>query len=165
MPDFWGTTSHDLKYHKLRLELAGKRLLPLARQGEQGAIRSLLRVASEALKQGSPLPLNIGTFISLAIEDIANGVSLLKPFGLKRRRGERAALASIRARAFTRAYRVECFRAQGRSLEDSIFEVSEQDSASENTVKRDWKLNHRMAKREIDLQRKYLGNVISITQP
>lgn len=150
-----------LEFHGKRLELAESILLPKALSGEQWAIRNILLIVSDAISEGVMPPPTIADFLAKGLMGIADKTSLLTPFGLKRKRGERD-LTAIRARAFSRAYRVECFRHDGSTLDEAIGTVSSKDKAPEDTVKRDWKKNHLEAKRQIKLSMEHLGKVIRI---
>lgn len=151
-------------YHRLRLNLAEKTLLEKATKGELWAVQTLLRIVSEAIADGETLTPGIALFVSTALRKIWEGAKADDAFGIKRKRGEKDQRAA-RSRQFMLADAVERLRESGMTLEEARGNVHEKTDISENTIQKAWIKNHKEARRQIDLEKEYLGKVMPIILP
>ena len=151
---------------KRRLNIAEEYFLPKIAAGDGLAIRQLLSIIAETILKGGYFPSGIASFLAGGLSNIADDKGELSaPFGVKRGRGEkrRHTVVAGKQRDFSRAYRVECHVHDGKSVDEAIGLVAMDESAAEDTVRGAWKRQHKLAKHEIAMQIKYLGEVIRIT--
>lgn len=148
-------------YHHRRQKLAEELLLPKAERGEVWAIRNLLTILADALKDEAPVSGRCSVYLAKALTKISEGENANAAFGIRRKRGERD-LRKKQAQAFLRTYRVEVERLKNITLEEAISRVAESERAKEDTVKAAWKKNHKEAKRLIQLELQYEIGLLGI---
>lgn len=147
------------RYHLLRQKLAEELLLTSAKGGEIEAIRSVLLIVSEAIRDGCPLTDDLASFISTALANIHGGMNSDQAFGIKRRRGGKDTRASSQ-RAYLMADGVERLRHHsGCTLELAVEEVSKRFFVPIDTVKSAWKKNYKEVRRAFDLEKRTLGAI------
>jgi hypothetical protein len=164
-PKEHGMAQIDDEYHTLSMNLAEKILLPKVQQGELWAIQNVLRLVAEALDDGVRIKGGIANYVANALRRIHAGEKSDTAFGIKRKRGEKDN-RKARAKAFLYAHQIEYFRmTEHLSLEVAIAKVAEAYGATEDTVKRGWKINHKEAHQELKMEQQYLGRIIRIKLP
>lgn len=140
-------------YYRVQLQIADDLLLAKAKAGEIWAIQNLLKLIADAVVAGVPLPKNIATFISTALNAINNGVAADEAFGIKRGRGEKDT-RKANQRQFAIAYYIET---KEGTLEDKCELAAIEFDISEHTAKAAWKKNHKMVKHMLALDKKVFG--------
>ncbi len=157
-------------YHRARLDLAERELVPRIANGDMEARRQLLSIVAEAILECGHFPGGVAAFMARGLERIAQDIGDLDaPFGIRLKKGQRRRFVARQnaAQEFRRAYRIEYLRggfegARGLTVEKAIAQLAGEDGIPEDTARRAWRKRHKVAKREIEYQMKFLGRVLKI---
>jgi hypothetical protein len=139
------------EYHWLKLRLAEEMLLAKAESGDILAIQNLLKLVSEALKDGARINKKIANFLSKSLIQIYRGEKADMAFGINRVRGQKDTRLS-RQRNFSIAFFVE--EIELGSLEDRFEKAATEFHVSSETARKAWQKNYPEARRIVELNKK-----------